>query len=232
MKKSKDSVKRQLVIHASLQEVWDALTKEKHLNRWYTKHEEIDFRVGGRGYMNHGWGATSEGVFTEIVPMERFVLQSLDGDFTTITSLEKVDDGILVSIEYQASYIGEMDNSTKENMMFGTGQFLQNLKSVYENNTDLRATMWKTTIGILHTSSENKRGTKVVQVKDGSAAKAAGLKHEDIIVALDGEKIEGYESFEKKLNEKSVNHTVTLTIIRNEKKMQIHSLVHAYPVPY
>ncbi|WP_026675187.1 SRPBCC domain-containing protein [Alkalihalobacterium bogoriense] len=187
MKKSKDSIKRQLVIHASLQKVWDAMTKAEHLNRWYTKHAEIDFRVGGRGYLNHGWGATSEGVFTEIVPMERFVLQSLDGDFTTITSLEKVEEGILVSIEYQASYIGEMDNSTKENMMFGTSQFLQNLKSVYEENIDIRAMMWKTSIGILHTTSENKKGTRVVQVKENSAAKEAGLKPEDIIIALDGE---------------------------------------------
>ena len=49
-----------------MNKVWDALTKPEHLNLWYTKNADIEFCIGGKGYMNHGWGATSEGVFTEI----------------------------------------------------------------------------------------------------------------------------------------------------------------------
>lgn len=228
----KDSIKREIIVNAPLKQVWDALTKPEHLNRWYTKNAEIDFRIGGKGYMNHGWEATSEGVFTEIDTMKRFVLQSLESDFTTITSLEKVKNGIQVSIEYQATFIGEMNQYKKENMLFGTSQFLENLKSVYETGTDNRTKFWKAWIGIAHTTNEGERGTRVLQVKEGSVAATAGLKPEDIIVEIDGEEIEGYKSFEKTLNEKTVHYNVNLTIVRKSEKLRINCLVDAYPVPY
>ncbi|WP_449540364.1 SRPBCC domain-containing protein [Ferdinandcohnia sp. Marseille-Q9671] len=232
MNKSIESVKREIIVSAPLEQVWDALTKPEHLNRWYTKHAEIDFRVGGRGYMNHGWGATSEGVFTEIVPMKRFVLQSLDGDFTTITSLEKLEEGISVRIEYQTSILDEMNQATKENMLFGTGQFLENLKSVYEKDTDIRPKLWRTWIGITHTTNESYPGTKVLQVKEGSLAAAAGIQPGDIIVEMDGEQIVGYESFERTINQKAVHSIVTLMVSRKSEKIQLNCLVDTYPVSY
>ncbi|WP_181884511.1 SRPBCC domain-containing protein [Neobacillus piezotolerans] len=232
MNKIKDSVKREIVINATLKEVWDALTQPEHLNRWYTKNAEIDFRIGGRGYMNHGWGATTDGVFTEIDAMKRFVIQSMDGDFTTITTLEEVENGVKVSIEYQASYLGEMSQAIKENMLFGTGQFLENLKSVYETGEDIRAKLWTGWIGITHTTNEGAAGTKVLKVKEGSVAAAAGIEPEDIIKEVDREEITGYESFERVLNKKAVNQTVTLTIERKSEKLQLSCLVDAYPVPY
>lgn len=232
MNRIKDSIKREIVVNAPLKQVWDALTKPEHLNCWYTKNAEIEFHIGRRGYMNHGWGATSEGVFTEIDTMKRFILQSLDGDFITITTLEKVENGIKVSIEYQASLIGEMNQSIKENMLFGTSQFLENLKSVYETGTDNRAKFWKAWIGIAHTTNKGNRGTKVLQVKEGSVAENAVIKPGDIIVEIDGEKIRGYETFERTLNEKTVNSTVTLTIERKSEKLRVNCLVDAYPVPY
>lgn len=115
-----------------------------YLNRWYTKNAEIEFWIGGRGYINHGWEATSEGTFIEIDTMKRFVLQSIDGHFTTITTLEKIENGILISIEYKGSFLNSISQATQENMLFGTGQFLQNLKSVYETGADIRPNLWKT----------------------------------------------------------------------------------------
>lgn len=232
MDKIKDSIKREMIVNAPLKQVWDALTKPEHLNRWYTKNAEIDFRVGGKGFMNHGWGAISEGIFIEIDMMKRYVLQSADGNFTTITSLEKVENGIRVSIEYQTSFTNEMNQAEKENILFGTGQFLDNLKSVYETGRDNRENFWNAWIGIIHTTNLRGKGTKVLQVKVGSAASAAGIKPGDIIVQMDGEEIRGYESFERTLNKKAVNRTVTLTLVRKKENLQVNCLVGAYPVPY
>lgn len=228
----KDSVKSVIVINAPLKQVWDALNKPEHLNRWYTKNAEIDFRIGGRGYMDHGWGATTEGVFTEIDEMKRFVLQSLDGDFTTITSLEKVENGIQVSIEYQASFISEMNQEVKENMLFGTKQFLENLKSVYETGIDIRSKLWKAWIGIVHTTNARVKGTRVLQVKEGSTSAVAGIRTDDIIIEIDGVEITGYESFERALNKTAVNSTVPLIIRRNDEILRLNCLVDAYPEPY
>lgn len=232
MTKVKDSVKREIVVNAPLEKVWDALTKEEHLNRWYTKEASIDFKVGGKGYMNHGWGSTSEGVYTEIEPMERFVLQGSDGDFRTITELEPVENGIKVSIEYQASYIAEINDSIKENMLFGTGQFLDNLKSVYELGLDNRGKYWKTWIGITHTTDLTGLGSKVLDVKKGSAAEKAGLRSGDIITNLDQNKVYGYETFERLLNMKDINQIVNLKVLRGSTEIEIKCQVEPYPVAY
>ncbi|KGR74265.1 SRPBCC domain-containing protein [Ureibacillus sinduriensis] len=232
MNNSKKSVMRQIVVDAPLEKVWDALTKPEHLNRWYTKNAEIDFRIGGRGYMNHGWGATTEGIFTEIDPMKFFILQNVDGDFTTITSLQKVEHGIQVTIEYKASFIGEMELSDIENMLFGTGQFLQNLKSVYETGIDHRANYWKAWIGIIHTTDHAIEGTKVVEVREGSAAAIAGIVENDIVVGIDGVAIWDHASFERAVNEKAPDSTAILTIRRNKEKLQVGCRVEAYPVTY
>jgi uncharacterized protein YndB with AHSA1/START domain len=232
MTKVKDSVRRDIVVQASLEKVWDALTKVEHLNRWYTKDAEIDFRIGGKGYMNHGWGATSEGVYTEIDPLKRFVLESLDGDFKTITELVEMENGIKVSIEYRATFISEMDESAKENMLFGTGQFLENLKSVYETGLDNRHNLWRTWIGVSHTTNQGGSGTKILQVKEGSAAAKAGVRIGDIITDIDDEKVLGYESLERLINSKSINQTVMLHVIRGSEELDLACEVDTYPVPY
>ncbi|MBU9723866.1 MULTISPECIES: SRPBCC domain-containing protein [Bacillaceae] len=232
MKNIKESVKRDIVVNAPLKVVWEALTKAEHLNRWYTKNAEIEFHVGGRGYMDHGWGAKSEGVYTEIDPLKRFVLQSLDGDYTTITTLEEVENGIKVSIEYQASYLDEMNQASKENMLFGTLQFLENLKSVYESGTDNRLKFWKTWIGIVHATNESGLGVRVIGVKEGSVAADAGIRSGDIIVAVDDEKVNGYEQFERTLNCKHVDSRVLLTVERENEELQVECVVASYPVPY
>jgi uncharacterized protein YndB with AHSA1/START domain len=232
MKITKGSVKREIVVNAPLNNVWKALTIPEHLNRWYTKNAEIDFRIGGKGFMEHGWGSTTEGIFTEIKPMKHFVLQSLDGDFTTITTLKEVEKGIKVSIEYQASFISDMNPASKENMLFGTMQFLENLKSVYETGIDKREKFWRTWIGIVHTTDEENKGTKVLQVNDGTVAATAGIKPDDVIVGIDADKIDGYESFERKLNTRNINSLVVLTIERESEVLRKDCIVDQYPVPY
>ncbi|WP_010093921.1 SRPBCC domain-containing protein [Ornithinibacillus scapharcae] len=232
MTRVKDSVKREIVVQASLEKVWDALTKEEHLNRWYTKEAEVDFRVGGKLFMNHGWGATSEGIITEIEELKRFVLQSADGDFTTITELENVENGIRVSIEYRASFLAEMDAASKENMLFGTGQFLENLKSVYEIGQDNRGNLWRTWIGIIHSSNSEGMGTKISKVMEGSVASQAGLIAGDIILGIDQDEVTGYESFERLLNSKDLDKSVKLTVQRDSEELELDCKVVAYPVAY
>jgi uncharacterized protein YndB with AHSA1/START domain len=232
MTKVKDSVKREIVVNATLEKVWDALTKAEHLNRWYTKEARIDFRVGGKGFMDHGWGSKSEGVYTEIEWMERFVLESPDGDFKTITELEVVENGVKVSIEYRASFMEEMDEGSKENMLFGTGVFLENLKSVYETGIDNRGKLWRTWIGISHTTDQQNGGTKVITIKEGTAAAKALLLKGDIIIGVDADHVDGYESLERLLNQKEINQVVTLKVLRDSKEMSLDCTIEPYPVPY
>ncbi|MFD2043578.1 SRPBCC domain-containing protein [Ornithinibacillus salinisoli] len=230
MSKTKNVVKRDIVVNAPLEKVWDALTKPEHLNRWYTKDAEVDFRIGGYGELNHGWGVTSSGIYTEIDEMNHFVLESESGDFKTITTLQQMDNGVRVSISYQVEFSGEDGEAAKENMLFGTYQFLRNLKSVYEEDQDIRSQMWRTWIGIMHTTHSH--GSKVVKVGENSPAESAGILLGDVITAIDGESVNGYDALETIINTKEINKPVLLTVRRNDQQMDVECMIVGYPVSY
>ncbi|OPA76848.1 hypothetical protein BVG16_16980 [Paenibacillus selenitireducens] len=63
---STQSVKRDILIQAPIETVWQALTQPEHLNRWYTKDASVDFRVGGQMKLAHGWGVHTFATITEI----------------------------------------------------------------------------------------------------------------------------------------------------------------------
>ena len=62
-----DEIRRELVIAAPIEKVWDALTSPEHLSKWFGDSAEIDLRPGGRA--RFGWSefdASSEAI-VEIV---------------------------------------------------------------------------------------------------------------------------------------------------------------------
>ncbi len=64
-------------------------------------------------------------------------------------------------------------------------------------------------------------GLYITGTADGSGAEKAGLKAYDRIVSLDGTEISSQSDLQKELRNKSVGDTVTLTIERNGKEMDV-----------
>ncbi|MFA1819647.1 SRPBCC domain-containing protein [Virgibacillus oceani] len=233
MDEVKDSVKCEIMIRAPLNKVWDALTKPEYLKRWYAKQADVDFQIGGKGYIEHGWGVVSSGIYTEISEGKKFVLESEDGSFKTITILKQENEGVRVSIEYKITFLGEEGEAVKENMLYGTYQFLKNLKSVYEMDNDLRSEMWKGWIGAVHTTSNGEtQGSKVLKVGAKGPADRASIQSGDVITALDGEAISGYEDLENAVNKNGAGSIVQLKVIRDGKYLDIACEISEYPVAY
>ncbi|KGX83408.1 MULTISPECIES: PDZ domain-containing protein [Pontibacillus] len=233
MIKSKN-VKRSIWIDSSLKKVWKALTEEKELLRWYTWDCEINFSEGGTGNYNHGWGAWTSGIFEEIVEFEKFVLRTGVHE-RTITTLTPEKSGVRVTIEYEVPSL-ENEPGIKENMAFGTYQFMTNLKSVLEKEEDLRPVFWKSWIGIQHTTSKlestKELGSVVISVKEGTPAEQAGLEVGDIITTVNGEQIGTFDDLEYLLTTTEVNSYLSLTVERNESVKELRSMTVRYPVDY
>lgn len=228
------SVKRTIWIDASVERVWRALTEKEELLRWYTWDCEIDFREGGTGKYNHGWGAWSKGRFEEIVEFEKFVLRT--GEYErTITTLTPEKGGVTVAIEYEIPQL-ENEHATKENMSFGTYQFMRNLKSVIEQNIDLRATFWKSWIGVKHTSvrsdSGELKGSAVYSVENGTLADKEGIVDGDIIIGINDETINSYEELERKVTQLEPKHPLSLKVRRSGKLKEIRCETIPYPRDY
>jgi serine protease Do len=68
---------------------------------------------------------------------------------------------------------------------------------------------------------EDRKGAKITEVEDESNAAKAGLKENDIITEIDGQKILGVDDLKEKLVEKNESNQVNFTILRNGKSEKI-----------
>lgn len=233
---SLQSVKRDMLIEAPLEKVWSALTEAEQLTRWYAKEASVDFRVGGRMELDHGWGASTSGVITEIEYGKHFILQGEDMSLT-ITTLTQEAAGVRVSIEYRLELpFGDAGQAIADNMAYGTLLFLHNLKAVYETGQDTREKMWRTWIGIqhmtVHTQDGQPAGSKVISVKGSSPAAVAGLQPDDILVNINNTTISSYSDLEAAICELAIDEQVSLTVCRNGDIISITCGIGSYPVPY
>ncbi|HUO10784.1 MAG TPA: trypsin-like peptidase domain-containing protein [Phycisphaerae bacterium] len=70
-------------------------------------------------------------------------------------------------------------------------------------------------------------GTIVTRVKSGTAAEKAGLHVGDIVLAIDGRKINGVDALVDKVNEHSPGDVVTLTVLRGGKSLELKATLGA-----
>jgi S1-C subfamily serine protease len=80
----------------------------------------------------------------------------------------------------------------------------------------------------------DRRGVVVGRVVDGSPAEKAGLKAEDIILAVDGKDVKGtegqlVENFSNEISDRKVGQAVTLTVWRDGKTQDIQVTLEAEP---
>ena len=62
---------------------------------------------------------------------------------------------------------------------------------------------------------------EIVEVAEGSPAAAAGLRPEDLIVALDGAAIEGVDDLQRLMVGELIDSTATATVIRNGEELRL-----------
>ena len=77
--------------------------------------------------------------------------------------------------------------------------------------------------------SATRAGAEVTSVGDGTPAAEAGLKVGDVIVAVNGERVESADSLVGHVREKSTGDQVTLTVLRDGTSLQIKATLAAKP---
>ena len=74
-----------------------------------------------------------------------------------------------------------------------------------------------------------RRGALVVEVTDGSPAAKAGIQKDDVVVAIDGEAVTGYEFLTAAVRERVEGDEATLTIVRGGTSMDVTVTLAARP---
>ncbi|KMK76816.1 SRPBCC domain-containing protein [Alkalihalobacillus pseudalcaliphilus] len=214
---SSNRAQKDIFIFAPPSRIWQALTIPEQRNKWETKSCEIDLTVGGKVFFDYGWNVTYSGTIKDFTENEKLVLEDEEQELTTWT-IKETDGGSIVSIEYTGQWLGEIGLSQMENMLFGTYQFMLNLKEVEEGRQDIRHNFWKSWIGTLH-HTEGKY-VKIVKVIPHTPA-AEKLIEGDYLLAIDGTTVHHYDEAELAITHADVKTTFELTIARNEKTINL-----------
>ena len=61
----------------------------------------------------------------------------------------------------------------------------------------------------------------MVEVVDGSPAASAGLRPEDLILALDGNPVEGVSDLQRLMTGELIGRPVTATVVRQGRELQV-----------
>ena len=85
-------IRREIVLPADRDEVWDALTDPERLAEWFATEVELDLRVGGEATFRWGNGEERRAVVREVEEGERLVLDWED-DGEVVLELEEVEGG-------------------------------------------------------------------------------------------------------------------------------------------
>lgn len=72
-----------------------------------------------------------------------------------------------------------------------------------------------------HYDLSNSTGALVLGAESGSPAAKAGLQEGDVIIALDGELVEGVDVLHRLLNEERIARATKLTVLRGSKRLEI-----------
>jgi uncharacterized protein YndB with AHSA1/START domain len=68
-------IRREIVLEASRDEVWAALTDPKELERWFANDVELELRPGGEATFRWSNGESRQATVTEVEPGERLVFE-------------------------------------------------------------------------------------------------------------------------------------------------------------
>jgi putative serine protease PepD len=83
--------------------------------------------------------------------------------------------------------------------------------------------------GTAQDGTATRAGAEITSVGDGTPAAQAGLKVGDVIIAVNGERVESADSLVGHVREKSTGDQVTLTVLRDGKSIEIKATLAAKP---
>jgi S1-C subfamily serine protease len=64
-------------------------------------------------------------------------------------------------------------------------------------------------------------GVEIVDIAPGSPAESAGLRSEDLIVALDGQPIEGVDDIQRLMSHDRIGHPLSVSVLRGDRQLEL-----------
>jgi uncharacterized protein YndB with AHSA1/START domain len=102
-------IRKEIVLPASREEVWEALTDPERLAEWFANEAEVELRPGGTIAFRWGNGEERHATLTEVEPEERLAFTWDDDGEVEFTLVETEDGTQLTVVETTASWTTALD---------------------------------------------------------------------------------------------------------------------------
>ncbi len=102
-------IHKEIVLPATREQVWAALTDPAELERWFANDVELDLRPGGAARFCWDNGECREAVVTEVEPGERLAFEWADEGEVEFTLDEDADGTRLVVVETSPTWTTALD---------------------------------------------------------------------------------------------------------------------------
>jgi uncharacterized protein YndB with AHSA1/START domain len=90
-------IRKEIILPASRDEVWEALTDPRELERWFANDVALDLRPGGAAIFRWGNGECRRATVTEVEPGERLAFE-WDGEGEVEFTLDDEADGTRLTV--------------------------------------------------------------------------------------------------------------------------------------
>lgn len=227
-------------VDAPIELIYQAFTSATALREWLCDVSTTNPEEDGRIYLAWYHGYFASGHFIELVPNEKIVFSWIgkeEPDWTqvevTISSLEN-EDGYMVELRHSGIGDGAAWEKAREEIANGWKLGMENLKSTLEEGRDLRV-MDRPLIGIypedIESLTVNAReklklpvdyGVLVTDIVPEYGAEQAGIHSNDVIVAIEGEKVDRIRTLGVIINEYSVGDKIEVEVYRGVEKLSFN----------
>jgi uncharacterized protein YndB with AHSA1/START domain len=237
------NVTHNVVIETTPELAFEALTRAGELREWFCDEAHTQVQPGGRyeAYWNQGYRA--DGRFTELEAPRHAVItwrgSGEPGETTVHFSVTALDQGVEVSVRHSGFGPGSEWDGAVAQAERGWASGLENLRSILETGVDLRLARMPF-MGILYDYWNAERAAKegiavdrgiyVADTVEGSGARAAGLGHADIIVAIDGVPTDSIDALHPILSPRRAGDTIHLELVRGQKRETVALTLGSRPM--
>ena len=196
------------------------------LNRPVTTQAEGD--SGSTDPFGQGTATASEPVVTNAIQTSAAINPGNSGGALVDAS------GRLIGINSAIASLGSSSGGQSGNIGIGfaipVNEATSIAKQLIDSGTATHAYLGVTPQdGTAKDGTATRAGAEITSVGDGTPAAKAGLKVGDVIVAVNGERVESADALVGHIREKSTGDQVTLTVLRDGKSVQVSATLAAKP---
>jgi uncharacterized protein YndB with AHSA1/START domain len=223
-----------VVIDTTRELAYEALTRAGELRGWFGDEAHTEPRPGGRYDVWWKSGYRAAGRFVEVEELRRATItwRGLGEPAETAVEFQvtPVEQGVEITVRHSGIGAGAEWDSFFESAPREWALALENLKSTLETGVDLRIARVPF-LGILidyldaaRAAKEGiavDRGVYVGDTLEDTAARATGLRHGDVIVAIDGAETVTFDQLSEALRSHRAGDTVVVHLVRGAARVQL-----------